>query len=87
MLGSRKSEIDVYVDVLCKEIEIATQKIRLNERSVISIYFGGGTPTLLDEENLAKIIDTIRKHLNVVEGEPVTLTQKKANILKDMSKC
>ncbi|HHB92500.1 MAG TPA: radical SAM family heme chaperone HemW [Thioploca sp.] len=89
--GSRKSEIDLYVDALCKEIEIATKKFRLNERPIISIYFGGGTPTLLDGKNLAKIIDTIRKHLNViegaeftVEGEPVTLIQKKANILKDI---
>ncbi|MFK5971199.1 MAG: radical SAM family heme chaperone HemW [Candidatus Marithrix sp.] len=89
--GSRKSEIDIYVDALCKEIEIATKKFRLNERPVISIYFGGGTPTLLDGKNLARIIETIRKHLNVVEGaeftvegEPVTLIQKKANILKDI---
>ncbi|MDM8566478.1 radical SAM family heme chaperone HemW [Candidatus Halobeggiatoa sp. HSG11] len=89
--GSRKSEIDIYVEALCKEIEIATKKFRLNERPVVSIYFGGGTPTLLDGTNLAKIIDTIRNNLNViegaeftVEGEPVTLIQKKANILKDI---
>ncbi|RKZ40650.1 MAG: hypothetical protein DRQ49_07715 [Gammaproteobacteria bacterium] len=89
--GSRKSEIDRYVDAICREIEIAAERFHLKERPVLSIYFGGGTPTLLDEKSLSKITETLHKHLNIdstnkpeftVEGEPVTLIQKKADVLK-----
>jgi len=89
--GSRKSEIDRYVDAICLEIEIAAERFHLKERPVLSIYFGGGTPTLLDEKSLSKITETLHKHLNIdsthkpeftVEGEPVTLIQKKADVLK-----
>ncbi len=91
LTGSRKSEIDRYINALCREIEIAAQRFNLKERSVISVYFGGGTPTLISGDNLSKIIETLHNNLNIVdnyeftvEGEPVTLIQKKAEILKQI---
>ncbi|MBF0352091.1 MAG: radical SAM family heme chaperone HemW [SAR324 cluster bacterium] len=87
--GGRKSEMEQYVNALCKEIELASQQFNLKERQVISIYFGGGTPTLMDGDLLTQIIETLQNNLNIVnnfeftvEGEPVTLTQNKADILK-----
>nr|VFJ48048.1 MAG: oxygen-independent coproporphyrinogen-3 oxidase [Candidatus Kentron sp. FW]VFJ51833.1 MAG: oxygen-independent coproporphyrinogen-3 oxidase [Candidatus Kentron sp. FW] len=89
--GSRKSEIDRYVDALCREIDLATRRFHLGERPVISVYFGGGTPTLISGENLSKITETLHRNLNIaddceftVEGEPVTLIQKKADTLKEL---
>ncbi|MCX7092158.1 MAG: radical SAM family heme chaperone HemW [Methylobacter sp.] len=90
--GSRKSEVDQYVDVLCQEIELATRHFHLDERPVRSIYFGGGTPTLLSESNIAQIAECLRKNLTInadaeftVEAEPVTLTQKKADLLRELN--
>ncbi len=89
--GSRKSEVDQYVDTLCKEIELATRYFHLDERPVRSIYFGGGTPTLLSEGNITQITECLRKNLTLnedaeftVEAEPVTLTQKKADLLREL---
>jgi len=89
--GSRKSEVDQYVDVLCREIELATHRFHLNERPVRSIYFGGGTPTLLSESNITQITACLRKNLSIdadaeftVEAEPVTLTQRKADLLREL---
>lgn len=89
--GSRKSEVDQYVDTLCREIELATRHFHLDERPVRSIYFGGGTPTLLSEANITQIAECLRKHLTIdadaeftVEAEPVTLTQKKADVLREL---
>ncbi|MEY4769211.1 MAG: hypothetical protein RL637_1850 [Pseudomonadota bacterium] len=89
--GSRKSEVDQYVDTLCQEIELATQHFHLNERPIRSVYFGGGTPTLLSEANLAQVVETLRRNLVIsdnieftVEAEPVTLTQRKADALKEL---
>lgn len=90
--GSRKSEVDQYVDTLCKEIELATRYFHLDERPVRSIYFGGGTPTLLSESNITQITECLRKNLTInedaeftVEAEPVTLTQKKADLLRELN--
>lgn len=89
--GSRKSEVDQYVETLCQEIELATRHFHLDERPVRSIYFGGGTPTLLSEGNITQIAECLRKNLSIdpdaeftVEAEPVTLTQKKADLLREL---
>jgi oxygen-independent coproporphyrinogen-3 oxidase len=86
---SEISEIDRYVDAVCREIEIAAKRFHLRERQVVSIYFGGGTPTILNEGNFSKIIECLHENLSIddeheftVEAEPVTLTDKKADILK-----
>ncbi|HTQ80490.1 MAG TPA: coproporphyrinogen-III oxidase family protein [Thermoanaerobaculia bacterium] len=85
---NQKSQIDRYVEALCHEIEIGSKRFHLKERPAITLYFGGGTPTLLSEENIDKIMATLYKNLNFVdpeitfEGEPVTLTPRKAEVLK-----
>jgi len=71
------------VDALCRELELASEAYHLKDRPVLSIYFGGGTPSLLPSEQLLQINETLRKpsHINgaeyTVEGEPVTLTEEK----------
>lgn len=89
--GSRKSEVDQYVDILCKEIELSTKKFNLDERPVRSIYFGGGTPTLISESNMQQIVDCLRSNLLIntdaeftIEAEPVTLTQRKADAMREL---
>jgi oxygen-independent coproporphyrinogen III oxidase len=81
------AEIDRYVESLCREIEIASERFHLRERSTISLYFGGGTPSLLSAENIDRIMATLRRNLTLVdpeinfEAEPVSLTRRKAQIL------
>lgn len=48
---------DLYVDALCNEILYRTQKY--GPAGIRSVYIGGGTPSLLDEEQLKKICDRI----------------------------
>jgi len=43
------------------EIEIQLQSHYLSE-SIETIYFGGGTPSLLDLEDLQSLMETIQKH-------------------------
>lgn len=83
------AEIDQYVGSLCREIEIATERFQLRERPVISVYFGGGTPTLLNADNINRIMQALRRNLTLVvpeinfEAEPVSLTPSKAEILRN----
>jgi coproporphyrinogen III oxidase-like Fe-S oxidoreductase len=81
------SEIDRYIKALCREIAIASERFHLKDRPVISVYFGGGTPSLLSSGNIARVMETLHRYLMLVnpeitvEAEPVTLTQRKAEIL------
>jgi len=84
---SQLAEIDRYVKSLCREIEIATERLHLRDRPTISVYFGGGTPSLLSGENIDRVMQTLRRNLTLAdpeitfEAEPVTLTRRKAEIL------
>ncbi|KAA6348370.1 Oxygen-independent coproporphyrinogen-III oxidase-like protein YqeR [termite gut metagenome] len=46
-----------YVDALCRELE--TRKPYLQGESVKTIYFGGGTPSLLNAEDFNKIFNAL----------------------------
>ena len=85
--STQLSDIDRYVDSLCREIEIGTERFHLRERPAISLYFGGGTPTLLSARNIDRVMLTLRQNLTLCdpeitfEAEPVSLTSGKAEIL------
>jgi oxygen-independent coproporphyrinogen-3 oxidase len=83
----QRGDIDRYVTSLRREIELASEQFHLRERPTISLYFGGGTPTLLSAENIEALLGTIRKHLTfqdpeiTFEVEPLALTRHKADVL------
>lgn len=48
-----------YVQALCKELKM--RRDYLKGAPVETVYFGGGTPSQLDEEDLATIFDTLQE--------------------------
>jgi oxygen-independent coproporphyrinogen-3 oxidase len=85
---NRLAEIDRYVDAVCQELALASRTHGLRERPVETVYFGGGTPTLMSEDNLDKLFAALDENFTLVEpqitveGEPVTLTERKAAVLE-----
>ena len=53
--------------------EIFLQKNYLNGQKIDTIYFGGGTPSLLSAEELTKIIDTIHQYFFINKNAEITL--------------
>ena len=53
--------------------EIALQKDYLGSKNLKTIYFGGGTPSLLSADELAKILDTIHQNFSVENEAEITL--------------
>lgn len=84
-----RPEVEGYVAALCKEIEMATQRFHLGERKVASIYFGGGTPTLLREHHFEKLVECLHNNFKIdspqftVEAEPLSVSESK---MKSLSK-
>ena len=62
---------DELILAIIKEIEI--RKDELVNTTVETIYFGGGTPSLLTNEELIMIIDSVYYNYNVIINPEVTL--------------
>lgn len=61
---------DAYVQALCKELEIRRHYIE--EKPIETIYFGGGTPSQLDEKAFKQIFDCIARTFDI-DYSPATL--------------
>lgn len=59
------------VEALCKELVL--QQSYLGQEPISSIYFGGGTPSLLAEAELKKLLDTIQAYYQVLPSAEITL--------------
>ncbi len=72
--------VERYVSALCKEIESFSRLSTLDSRLVETIYFGGGTPSLLTAKQLGKILDTIHKKFSVDENSEITMEMNPATV-------
>lgn len=64
----KKEEI---VLALAKEMEL--RKDEFQNEVVETIYFGGGTPSVLTIDDIRFLIDTVYKHFKVIENPEITL--------------
>jgi len=70
-----------FVEALLKEIEL--QKNYLPAEPVNTIYFGGGTPSLLTKEELAAILQMVRQNFSVATDAEVTLESNPDDITEE----
>ena len=72
-----RTVFETYVSRVCAEIEQAAQTADQMgaslDRAVDTIYFGGGTPTLLDATQLERIFVTIRQNFSVASDAEITV--------------
>ena len=59
------------MNAICREI--ALQKDYLGDQSLKTIYFGGGTPSLLSAVELEQILNTIHQYFIVDNEAEITL--------------
>ncbi len=66
-----ESKIQDYVEALKKEI--IARRTYLGNEIVKTIYFGGGTPSLLSVKNIEEIINLLNKNYEIVSSPETTL--------------
>ncbi len=85
-----KEILPIYVDKLCEELEEIGKKIKNTGLTLTTVYFGGGTPTILSAEQLDKICTSVEKNFDlsrlkeytVEAGRPDTITREKLKVLR-----
>jgi oxygen-independent coproporphyrinogen-3 oxidase len=63
--------LDRYVDALLRDLE--TESMRIGDRPVISVFLGGGTPSLFPAARIDRLLRRIRSRFNLVDDVEVTM--------------
>jgi oxygen-independent coproporphyrinogen-3 oxidase len=63
--------LEEMVDAICAEIVL--KKERLAGQQIGSIYFGGGTPSVLPAAALQKIFNTLAQHFSIAHDAEITI--------------
>lgn len=74
----------VFLNALLKEIDLRTSN--LDTFDVETIYFGGGTPSLLDVESYVRIFSKLEKYFNIKENCEITIEANPQDIGQDYIK-
>jgi len=84
-------QISKYVDKLVQEIKSVGEFLGINKNHDMfsSVIFGGGTPTILKESDISKILSVLSHTLNIdfdrvffsTETSPRTITESKLEVL------
>ncbi|MCG8748507.1 radical SAM family heme chaperone HemW [Tenacibaculum finnmarkense] len=59
--------------ISCLITELEIRKNELQNELIETIYFGGGTPSLLSSEEIKSLLNAIYKHYKVIENPEITL--------------
>lgn len=70
-LGGGGSQM-AYADNAVAEVRLARQVLRDLDRPVETVFFGGGTPTLLPAADLGKMLAAVRDEFGLAPGAEVT---------------
>lgn len=79
--------VDSYFEALMKDLEYTSELFEKMTISVHSIYIGGGTPTILNENQLDRLTSAVSQYFKgfseftVEAGRPDTINSEKMNIL------
>ena len=84
-IGKRTELIEPYLQALLKEIEVSGKLLAESGRRVRTVYIGGGTPTTLNCDQMARLLDAIHESFDlsrcieftVEGGRPDTLDEQK----------
>ena len=89
-VGRQTQLLDPYLEALHKEIAYTGKLLQASGKKVRTVYIGGGTPTTLDSDQLARLLDTLQDSIDLSEcleftvegGRPDTLDADKLRTIR-----
>ncbi|MDE3045378.1 MAG: oxygen-independent coproporphyrinogen III oxidase [Verrucomicrobiota bacterium] len=85
VLNRRPERQASYVEALLREIE-GTAKCFSKKREVSQLHLGGGTPTSLTEEELARLMETLHRCFSFSEKAEISIEIDPRTVLADKGK-
>lgn len=90
-IGKNQDLANLYVNSLVKEINCISEHLLLNNYSIDTLYFGGGTPTSLNVNDLQKLLLAIDKNIpiknlkevTIEAGRPDSIDMDKLSLIKE----
>lgn len=79
-VGNYKREESRYIEALLVDLKAIASQIH---RPLSSIYFGGGTPSLMSEEGLSNLLEGIHECFTVLDGAEVSLEANPGTVTKE----
>ena len=80
-----------YAEALCREIEVRSFRRELSVAEGATVYFGGGTPTVLSAAQIRRIVDCLKQNgwwkepaEATIEANPGTVDEPKLEALREM---
>lgn len=65
--------IPAYVQALCREIEYVGARVPESDGAAHTIFFGGGTPSLLSPDQFGAIFESLRASFRIMEDAEITM--------------
>ena len=75
------NSISKYIEAVIKELELRKQY--LNNQKIETIYFGGGTPSILSIKNINDIFTSISEHYNLTDNFEFTFEANPDDLSKN----
>lgn len=70
-----------YADALVRELAFAAE--RVPDRTVTSVFFGGGTPSLMTPETVGRVIDAVTRTWRIANDCEITLEANPSSVEAD----
>ncbi len=70
--AGQEDSIPAYIDALCKEVELVGRRFP-DGNQVHTVFFGGGTPSLLSPSQFELIFRSIHKYFDLIQNAEITI--------------
>jgi oxygen-independent coproporphyrinogen-3 oxidase len=74
------ADLDAYAQALIRQIEDYARYPYVTSRPFEAVYFGGGTPTVLDADHIGRVLNALRRDIGLSDGCEVTVESTLHNL-------
>ena len=79
--SNKNQYMEKYVEALCRDIRFSAEKAK--QYGINTIYFGGGTPSFINENYINKILLEIRNNYNILENCEITIEVNPGTVIRE----